>query len=69
MILFEGSEGEVRGEFLDSAVKGNVAHTGGIYALSWAPDGRHILTASGDKTCKWWDVETRQCVVLVGLLS
>ncbi len=38
------------------------AHGGGVYGLSFSPDGDRILTASGDKTCKIFDVETRACV-------
>lgn len=40
-------------------------HTGGIYCASWSPDGTQVLTASGDKTCKIWDVETGKSVVYV----
>jgi WD40 repeat protein len=34
------------------------------YALqvAWKPDGTQLLTASGDKTCKLWDVETRSVI-------
>lgn len=35
---------------------GNPAHKGGVYAVSWSPDGKQLLTASGDKTCKIWNV-------------
>lgn len=35
---------------------GSPAHKGGIYAISWSPDGKQLLSASGDKTCKIWDV-------------
>ena len=38
------------------------AHGGGIYAVSWSPDGKQLLSASGDKTCKIWDVATLECV-------
>lgn len=61
VFLFDGTEGELKGELVDSACKGN-AHGGGVYALSWSPDGRQLLTASGDKTCKIWDVENRSVV-------
>lgn len=30
--------------------------------MAWKPDGTQLLTASGDKTCKLWDVETRSLV-------
>ena len=30
--------------------------------LSWGPDSKQVLTASGDKTCKLWDVTTLQVV-------
>lgn len=30
--------------------------------LAWKPDGTQLLTASGDKTCKLWDVETRSLI-------
>ena len=33
--------------------------------LSWSPDSRQVLTASGDKSCKIFDVETSQVVTYV----
>lgn len=30
--------------------------------MAWKPDGTQLLTCSGDKTCKLWDVETRTLV-------
>ncbi|XP_034023024.1 WD repeat-containing protein 1 isoform X2 [Thalassophryne amazonica] len=33
------------------------AHSGGVYAVSWSRDGSHLMSASGDKTVKLWDVE------------
>ena len=30
--------------------------------VAWKPDGTQLLTASGDKTCKLWDVETKTVV-------
>lgn len=41
---------------------GSPAHKGGIYAISWSGDGKQILSASGDKTCKIWDVSTSSVV-------
>lgn len=35
------------------------AHGGGVYALSWSDDEKYLLSASGDKTVKLWDVETK----------
>lgn len=41
---------------------GSPAHKGGIYAISWSPDGKQLLSASGDKTCKIWDVASATAV-------
>jgi WD40 repeat protein len=54
VFLFEGKDGEKVGE-----LSAEGAHGGGIYACSWSADGKRLLTASGDKTCKIWDAETR----------
>ena len=32
--------------------------------MSWCPDSQRILTASGDKTCRLWDVGTAQMIRL-----
>jgi WD40 repeat protein len=49
------------GEFIQS-LGGEKTHNGGIYALAWSPDSKQVLTASGDKTCRLWDVETHSVV-------
>lgn len=54
MILFDGKTGDKIDELGSPA-----AHAGSIYSLSWDPTSRTILTASGDKTVKLWDVESR----------
>ncbi|KII69623.1 WD repeat-containing protein 1 [Thelohanellus kitauei] len=37
------------------------AHEGGVYAISWSPCNKKLLSASGDKTCKIWDVPQSKC--------
>ncbi|XP_018025987.1 actin-interacting protein 1-like isoform X2 [Hyalella azteca] len=53
VFVYDGKSGEVVREVGEPG-----AHKGGIYGLSWSPDNTRILTASGDKTCKIWKVET-----------
>lgn len=33
-------------------------HTGGVVALAYTPNGKQIVTGSGDKTAKLWDITT-----------
>ncbi|XP_056633102.1 actin-interacting protein 1 [Diorhabda sublineata] len=54
--LYDGASSDLVGEV------GAPAHSGGVYGVAWSPDGKQLLTASGDKTAKLWDVETRQVV-------
>jgi len=47
----------------DSSLKGELSgHTGGVYGLAWDGSGRKLLSASGDKTAKVWDVEGTTCI-------
>lgn len=49
-------------DYTKVAELGAPAHKGGIYALSWSPDSKQLLSASGDKTCKIWDATTQEIV-------
>jgi len=50
IFIYDGKSSELVGEI------GSPAHKGGVYAVAWSPDSRQLLSASGDKTCKIWDV-------------
>ncbi|XP_037072240.1 actin-interacting protein 1-like [Pollicipes pollicipes] len=56
IFIYDGKTAELVGEM------GSPAHKGGVYAVAWSPDGKQLLSSSGDKTCKIWDVETRTMV-------
>lgn len=56
VFIYDGSSADLIGEI------GSPAHKGGVYAVAWKPDGTQLLTASGDKTCRLWDVETRSLI-------
>lgn len=49
-------------DYTKIAELGSPAHKGGIYAISWSPDGTQLLSASGDKTCRLWDVASASLV-------
>lgn len=57
VFIFDGNTSDLIGEV------GSPAHKGGVYGVAWKPDGAQLLTASGDKTCKLWNVETRELIV------
>eukprot|EP01096_Ripella_sp_DP13-Kostka_P014419 TRINITY_DN64_c0_g1_i1.p2 TRINITY_DN64_c0_g1~~TRINITY_DN64_c0_g1_i1.p2 ORF type:complete len:602 (-),score=332.37 TRINITY_DN64_c0_g1_i1:59-1864(-) len=57
IFLFDGKEGQFKAE-----LGGEGAHTGGVYSVSWGPDSSKLITASGDRTTKLWDVNTGQCI-------
>jgi len=54
IFLYDGKDSELKGELS--------GHTGGIYGLAWDPSSRKLLSASGDKTCRLWDIETQKCI-------
>lgn len=57
MLVYDGKTGESVGSF-----GGEKAHKGSVFGLTFSPDGTQILTCSGDKTAKLWDVETKQAI-------
>ncbi|XP_076040118.1 actin-interacting protein 1 flr isoform X2 [Oratosquilla oratoria] len=56
VFVYDGKDAELVKEI------GSPAHKGGVYGVSWSPDSKQILTASGDKTCKLWDLESGDLV-------
>jgi len=54
VVLYDGSTGAVLKESGSDAPN---AHKGAIYAVSWSPDSKSLLTASADKTAKIWNAE------------
>lgn len=57
IFIFDGKTGEKTGAL------GEPAHKGGIYGLSFSPDSTQLLSASGDKTCKIWDIASKSLLV------
>ncbi|KAL4679504.1 hypothetical protein H8959_009154 [Pygathrix nigripes] len=55
--IYDGKTGEKM-----CALGGSKAHDGGIYAGDWSPDSTRLLSASGDKTSKIWDVNVNSVV-------
>jgi WD40 repeat protein len=53
--LYDGKTGDRVGEL-------PVEHDGSVFSLSWTDDGSKLLSASGDRTCKLWDVAAQKCI-------
>ncbi|KAM4710069.1 WD repeat-containing protein 1 [Discoglossus pictus] len=64
IFLYDGKTGEKLG-----SLAGGKAHNGGIYAISWSADSTQLLSASGDKTAKIWDVAANSAVTTFTLGS
>ncbi|XP_058266985.1 WD repeat-containing protein 1 [Hemibagrus wyckioides] len=55
--IYDGKTAEKLG-----SLGGEKAHEGGIYAVSWSSDSTQLISASGDKTVKLWDVASGTAV-------
>uniref|UniRef100_A0A4W4EZS6 WD repeat domain 1 n=1 Tax=Electrophorus electricus TaxID=8005 RepID=A0A4W4EZS6_ELEEL len=64
IFMYDGKTAEKLG-----ALGGAKAHEGGIYAVSWSPDSTQLISASGDKTVKLWDVASGTAVTTFSLGS
>ena len=54
IFLYDGKDSEPKGELS--------GHSGGIYGLAWDGSSKKLLSASGDKSCKMWDIGTGACL-------
>lgn len=54
--LYDGKTGDMTLEL------GSPAHKGGIYGVAFSGNGKEVLTVSGDKTAKIWNVDTGEIV-------
>ncbi|XP_078070971.1 WD repeat-containing protein 1 [Mustelus asterias] len=64
VFIYDGKNGDQL-----CALGGGSAHSGGVYAISWSPENTHLLSASGDKTVKLWDVEANTAVTTFNMGS
>lgn len=55
-------DGKTLDELKDKEIGAPAAHKGGIYEISFSPNGKQILTASGDATAKVFDVQSGNLV-------
>ena len=65
LVIFDGKQGDKLYEITvqDSASsKETPAHKGSIYSLCWDPTSKYVLTVSGDKTAKVWNVDEKKMV-------
>uniref|UniRef100_A0A1I8IDN5 Actin-interacting protein 1 n=1 Tax=Macrostomum lignano TaxID=282301 RepID=A0A1I8IDN5_9PLAT len=56
ILLHEGKTSEYLGEI------GDPAHKGGIYSLAFSPNSDRLLSVSGDKTARLWNVQDKSLI-------
>ncbi|CAD5116487.1 DgyrCDS5367 [Dimorphilus gyrociliatus] len=56
LIVYDGKDGNKISEI------GSPAHAGGIYGISFSEDSKSLLSVSGDKTAKIWDIQANSVV-------
>jgi WD repeat-containing protein 1 (actin-interacting protein 1) len=62
LVIFDGKTGDKLYE-LSGDESSSAAHSGSIYSLCWDPHtSKQLLTVSGDKTAKLWDVDEKKLV-------
>lgn len=53
-------------DLADETLKARIdAHPGGIFGLSFSHDGKRLVTTSGDKTAKVWNLDTMKCELVL----
>jgi WD40 repeat protein len=57
LFVYDGKTGDKLFEI--NGASGGTAHAGSVYSLCWDPTSALILTVSGDKTAKVWNVDER----------
>uniref|UniRef100_A0A0N4ZYC6 WD_REPEATS_REGION domain-containing protein n=1 Tax=Parastrongyloides trichosuri TaxID=131310 RepID=A0A0N4ZYC6_PARTI len=60
IVLYEGADGAKNGELIDEDTPKQTAHSGGVFTICWSPDGSKIVSSSGDKTVKIWNVSDKK---------
>jgi WD40 repeat protein len=55
--LYDGKTGDKLEELTSDQ-----GHSGGIFAASWSPCSKYLLTSSADATAKIWDVSAKTVV-------
>ncbi len=58
--VYDGKTGDKLYEMLNPS--GGVAHGGSIYSLCWDPTSARVLTVSGDKTAKLWNIDEKSLI-------
>uniref|UniRef100_A0A0K0FLN7 Actin-interacting protein 1 n=1 Tax=Strongyloides venezuelensis TaxID=75913 RepID=A0A0K0FLN7_STRVS len=60
IIIYDGTDGTKSSELIDESLNKEAAHGGGVFCICWSPDGSKIVSASGDKTVKIWNVSEKK---------